>query len=267
MEKYNNEEHLKEEIMGQSRHQFIYGYNGDDRRQFLESMAEDYPVVLDEKSPMAIILTEYGLPKIPLDNEKIDKDRINIISSEFLNFSIVSNILLRAKATNDVDILNVRLRRLIDNLNKYNIKNHSPMSDLDDLIMILMQSKEFYMNYYKEYYGKGKETMSIDDIALPFMPLPLFISQFKSAINNSSYFGVIIDKQDDIALSSTKAINGLVASQINKDISMKIAIEPDKWDSYREVNGQVIQRIDDYGTVELDDSQSQYLKKLKEKRS
>lgn len=99
------------------------------------------------------------------------------------------------------------------------------------------------------------------------MPFDMFIGQFKSAINNGSYFGVIIDNQSDIALSSTKAINGLVAGRINKDISMKIATEPDGWDSYHEVSGQVIQRTDDYGTIELDDSHSKYLKKLKENKA
>ncbi len=268
MEKYKNEENLETEIMGQSRHQFIYGYDGIQRKQFLENMASHYPIVLDEKSPMAVIVPEYGLPKTPVGNKNIDKEKINIISSEFLNFSIASNILLKAKATNDIDVLNERIKDLIDNLNQYSInKNCSPIGDLDDLIRILTQSKNFYLKYYAEYYGKGIETSSLDELALPFMPFDMFVRQFKSAINNGSYFGVIIDNQSDIALSSTKAINGLVAGRINKDISMKIATDPERWNSYHEVGGQVIQRTDDYGTVELDDSQSKHLKKLKENKS
>ncbi|MDE5630281.1 MAG: hypothetical protein K2I70_01645, partial [Bacilli bacterium] len=169
---------------------------------------------------------------------------------------------------NNVDVLNERIKDLIDYLNQNSInRDYSPIKDLDDLIRVLIQSKEFYKNYYIEYYGKGMETSSLDELSLPFMPFDMFIGQFKSAINSDSYLGVIIDKQSDMALSSTRAINGLVASRINKDISMKIATEPDGWSSYHESSGQIIQRTDDYGTVELDDSHSHYLKKLKEKKS
>lgn len=267
MEKYNNEEQLELEIMGQGRHQFIYGYNNEKRKQFIANMVNNYPVVFDENVPIAISVSEIGLPKVPMGSKNIDKDKISVLSSEFLNFSMVSAILLRAKETSDLDVLNNRLRYLINMLNKYSInQNCSPITDVDDLIRILIQSKEFYKKYYVEYYEKGIESASLDELALPFMSTDRFVSQFKDAINNRSYLGIIIDKQDDIALSSTKAINGLVAGRINKDISMKIVTEPDKWDLYYELNGQIIQRVDDYGTVELDDSQSDYLKKLKEKR-
>lgn len=105
--------------------------------------------------------------------------------------------------------------------------------------------------------------MSIDQIPIPFLQLDLFIAQFKRALNNNSYFGIIIDKQQDIAVSSTKAINFLIGGRINKDISMKIAIQPDNWDTYLDPNGQLIEAIHDYGTVELDDSNREYTKKLK----
>lgn len=265
MEKYENEEYLQHQIMDQSRHQFIFGYDGIQRKQFLENMASHYPIVLDKRSPMSIYVTELGLPKIPICDSELSEYKIYSISREFLYFSIASDIILKAKSLNDITMLNEKMKKLIDTLNKYGInnKNYSRMEDIDDLIRLLLQSKEFYKNFYIEYYGSGKDNMEINDIALPFLNFDMFIRNIKSAFNNESYFGVIIDKQSDIALSSTKAINDLVGSRINKDISMKIATEPDKWDSYRNSNGQIIESVHDYGTVELDDSQSQYLKKLK----
>lgn len=265
MVKYENEEYLQHVIMDQSRHQFIHGYDGIQRKQFLENMASHYPIVLDKESPMSIYVTEFGLPKISTCNSDLSKNKIDLISSEFLHFSIASDILLKAKATNDVTMLNERIKKLIETLNKCSInKDYASIIDINDLIRILLQSKEFYKKCYIEYYGSGTETMSINDIALPFLQFDMFIRQLKSAINNESYFGIIIDKQNDIALSSTRAINDLVGGRINKDISMKIATEPDRWDSYRDSNGQIIESIHDYGTVELDDSQFQYLKRLKE---
>lgn len=264
MAEYNHEEYLKREIMEQSRHQFIYGYDGIKRKQFLENMASCYPVVLDKEFPMAIYISEYGLPKISTFNNEVDKNKMDLISSEFLYFSIASDILLKAKVTNDIDMLNERIKKLIEILNKCSInRDYPPIADFDDLIKVLIQSQKFYKEYYMEYYGKGIEMASINDIPLPFIQFDMFIRYLKSSINNDSYFGIIIDKQKDMSISSIKAINSLVGSRINKDISMKIAVEPDKWDSYLDSNGQLIEYVHDYGTVELDDSQSQHLKRLK----
>lgn len=263
MGKYKNEEYLKHTIMDQSRHLFLYGYDGNKRKQFLEDMASTYPIILDRESPMAIYVTEFALPKIPAFNSEFDKYKIDLVSREFLYFSIVSDILLKTMETNDLTNFNDRISNLIVTLNKFLNKDYSPMRNLDDLIKVLIESKEFYKKYYMEYYGKGNENLSINDIALPFMQLDMVIGKLKNALNNNSYFGIILDKQNDIALSSTKAINDLVGSRINKNISMKIATEPDKWTSFVDSNGQLVERIHDYGVVELDDSESQYLKRIK----
>lgn len=264
MEKYKNEEYFKHEIMDQSRHQFIYGYGGIQRKQFLEDMDICYPIVLDKDSPMAIYVTEFGLPNISVFNDEIDKNKIDLISSEFLSFSIVSDILLKSKETNDIMLLNERIKKIIEDLNKYSVNSdYSPITDLDDLIKVLMQSKEFYKKYYIEYYGTGVEMASINDIALPFIQFDMFIRELKEALNNDSYFGIIIDKQSDIALSSVQAINLLVGSRINKDISMKIVSEPNGWPSFISPNGQLVENVHDYGTVELDDSLSKHLRLLK----
>ncbi len=267
MEMYNNEEYLKQQIMESSRHQFIYGYDGKKRKNFLENMADDYPIVLDKNSPIAIYVHEIGFPKLSLNNRKVDQIKINAISREFLNFSIASEIVLKANTISARDVLNERMKNLTEILNKYSLnKDFSKIVDLDDLLSVLLQSKEFYQKYYLEYYQKGIETLSIEDIALPFMELDMFVTLWKKAIKNDSYFGIIMDKQSEIAFSSTQAINSLVGGRINKDISMKIAVEPDKWSYYKDFNGNFIEYVHDYGTLELDDSQKKYLKRMKEKR-
>ena len=264
MEKYENEEYLKNKIMDQSRHQFIYGYDGLQRKQFLENMASCYPIVLDENSPMAIYVNEFGLPKISTANGEVDKNKVAIISSEFLYFSIASDILEKSKKTNEIALLNERIKSLIEILNKHSInKDCSPIADFDDLIRVLIESKEFYKKSYKEYIEKGIETTSIKNVTLPFMQFDMFIRKLKNALNNDSYFGIIIDRQSDIALSSTEAINCLVGGRINKDISIKVAVDPSKWDSYIDSDGQFIEESHDYDVVELDNANSEYLRKLK----
>ena len=39
MDKYKNQEYLKQEIMGENRHQFIYGYSNDKRKNNLSKGA------------------------------------------------------------------------------------------------------------------------------------------------------------------------------------------------------------------------------------
>ena len=266
MERYKNEDYLKQEIMNQSRHLFIYGYNSVQRKQFLKSMSQEYPIILDQTSPMAIYLDEYGLPKIQPSNGELNKNKIDLISSEFLYFSIIENILLKLKENNDLDILNERIKKLIETLNIYSMnRDFSQITDLDDLIRILTQSKEFYKKCYIEYYGNGQETLSINDIPLPFIQFDIFVKQLKEALKNDSYFAIIIDKQRDISITSIYSINSLIGGRINKDVSMKIVTEPDKWDSYRDSNGQLIECVHDYGTIELDDSLSKHLQRIRRK--
>ena len=73
MEKYKNVEYLKERIMGQSRHLFIYGFSSDDRSKFLQNLEENYPFTDDLSSPIALYFNSLGLPQIDNDLEDTKK--------------------------------------------------------------------------------------------------------------------------------------------------------------------------------------------------
>jgi len=261
---YKNEEYLKNVIMRQSRHQFLYGYDNEKRKKFFHKLDSEFPIKIDCNSPMAVYLNEFGLPKISISDGQLDVNETDILSREYLSFAIVHAILLKSKNNIGADLLNSRLEKLLKILNKCCITpGHQKICDLDDLIRIIEQSKEFYNIYYIDYVKNGRENKSINEITLPFLQLEMFISHYKSALNNESYFGIIIDKSQDISFSLTKAVNCLVGSRNNCDISMKVVVEPDKWDCYVDTNGQYIEIVHDYGAIELDDSQAEYVKKLK----
>ena len=130
------------------------------------------------------------------------------------------------------------------------------------MLAVFKESIEFYLESYKNYV-LNIERVQIDSVPIPFMNLEFFVKRFKESINNQSYFGVIINNNKDIALSSVQAINDLVGSRINGDISMKIVTEPDKWKSYRCTRDDFVQSVHDYGTIELDDSLRDNIKSLK----
>ena len=87
------------------------------------------------------------------------------------------------------------------------------------------------------------------------------IKELKEAISNNTYFALLIDNKKDVSLPSIKTINLYVGGRINDTISIKNAIEPDKWKSYLTSNDKYIQSIHDYGDVELDSSLRKVLKK------
>ena len=250
-----NEECLKREIMGQNRHQFIYGYNNGKRKKFLSELSIEFPIMIDCNIPMCIYLREFGLPKI--SNDDVDKNKLISLSREYLSFAIAYEILLKSKSNVDNALLNVRIKNLIKFFCYDNIKNN-----MDGLIDAFLESKEFYMSYYLEYLNNGYLDKSINDIAVPFLDLEWFISQYKKELNNQAYFCILLDKIFDISSSSIMAVNDLIGSRNNGNISMKVVVEPGKWDSYALSNGQYIESIHDYDSIELDDSGKKYIKKL-----
>lgn len=265
MDGYKNEEYLKQQIMSQNRHQFIFGYNNEVRRNFTEELGRKFPIKVDSNDPMGIYIRDFGLPKIEFDCTAFDNSKIGIVSIEYLTFTIVYNLLLKAREDIGDDLLNLRIQKVFAMLNNYSINPGCPdIVNLQDLLNIVEQSKEFYRMYYIDYLTNGFIERTPDELALPFLHLESFVSQYKKALNNDSHFNIIIEKCEDVALSSVKAVNNLVGARINKDISMKIVVEPREWDSYIAFNGQCIEAVHDYGIVELDNSHGEYVKKLKE---
>ena len=249
---YINEEHKRKEIIEQSRHQFIYGLDGDSRTNFLKEIEKDYPVVMDSESPMAVYIEDYGLPTIECNNE-VDNNHLKIVCTEFFSFSVLSSIMKKYKENNN-DSKNDDIIDYFDDLD---------INDLEELIKIFDESKEFYKKYYEEYLRNGASTHNINEIRLPFIELTDCLERLKEAINSTSYFALLIDNKKEISIPSTQVINLYVGSRINNVISMKIATEPNKWNTYLDSNGQYVQSLHDYGDVQLDDSLKKELKREK----
>lgn len=225
-------------------------------------MEEKYPIQLDNNKQSAVYLEVYGLPNLEF-KEELDKYIVYSVSREYLSFLIAYRILFNAKKSINYSELNKRMERLIKIINKsFMNSGFSSISDVDNLLFVLNNSKEFYLSSYKDYV-LNRNQININKVSIPFLDLEFFIRSFKEEMDINSSFSVIINNNQDIALSSVKAINDLVGSRINSDISMKIVTEPDKWKSFVSSCGAFVQSVHDYGTVELDDSLSKYIKTLK----
>lgn len=261
MEKYKNEEYLKERIMGQSRHLFIYGYNNQERSKFLKNLENDYPFTAELSEPIALYFDSFGLPKI--DNELKNKDIyiLHTISREYLSFSIASKILEKTIEFNKNN-LNDKLSCLINLINRNKNKNRDEIVFAADLLKEFKISRNFYYESYINYTNGLIESIPIEDIAIPFLDLNTFVNRYKRCLDMQSYFGLIFDKKHQLSMLSVQAINNFIGARINSDISIKVATEPDDWETYHDANGQYIELIHDYGIVELDNSYKAYTKKL-----
>lgn len=258
---------LSDTIMGQSRHQFLYGYNGKDREKFLKDMAKKYPVELDKSNPIGIYLDCIGLPKIPQTNNDINEITLSTFSREYCLFSIITNLLDTTFNQVEKKDLNERSIVLLNRINHLHIDDELLYAkNLQELNDILNESKNTYAVEYEKYVRSGNFNNFIASIRIKFINFDMFIRYYKQMINTESYIGIIVDHQEPIALKSQQAINGLVGSRINADISMKVACEPDNWDTYYDLNGTLVEYIHDYGTAELDDSNHVYTKRLKKSR-
>lgn len=263
-EKY---EYLKREITGQNRHQFIYGYNTDMRKQFVQEIDTEFPVRMDCDIPISIYVEDIGLPSVDTDTTNLKQDKISIVSSEFLNFSIIHSILLKTMKNLDTESINTRFDHLLNYINRCcRNKDYPNIYNIEELTNIIIESKEFYEEYYYNLLT-CKDSKSIEGLIVPFIDVSVFTSHYKKSLNNDSYLNIIIDKNKDIATYSMQAINSLVGSRINKNTSMKIIVEPSMWGSYYDRDGNIVQSVHDYGIVELDDSHSEYIKKLKYKNN
>lgn len=261
MENYKNENYLQKEIMGQSRHLFIYGDNTDYRSEFLKNIEECYPVVLDSTSPVAIYLNSFGIPKVKTPYKNIEPITIRSMCREYLSFTVALRILERTLNCNDQN-LNNRLSRLFRLINVLRNKEYSEISSVTDLIKEMQASQKFYYEKYTNYMNGQIEEISLHDIALPFLELSTFIKYYKQGTNIDSYIGIIFDKKTELSSHSLEAVNSLISGRINSDISIKVATSPTDWNLYRAANGQFIEAVHDYGIVELDNSYKAYTKKL-----
>lgn len=248
----------KQNIMGESRHQFIYNEDLSEGREFIKSLEEDYPIDINSDRPVAIRLIPNGLA---MAGEYENTTNASLIASEYLSFSIVYNILLKIKDLEEKIDLDKTFEALINSLNRVSVKKDEPIKDFEDLLNVLSDSMMFY---YCNYTNKNTN-ITFDELRMPFIMLDYAIRRIKKAINLNSYFGIIVEDIPGLSLNSVKAVNDLINSRINADLSIKVFATPNSWKTYYDSNGQLIQSPHDYGTVDLDQSYSRHTRELKRK--
>lgn len=252
---------IENQIISDNNHQFIYKFDENERKQFLQDIVNNHPVIMNENRPMAIYLNKIGLPKFYLHQHELDKIKLATFCSEYLNFSIAHEItdsLLKNYDYKNTDDNILKFLEFINEIADHNI-NISTLHELND---ILKKTRDTYYENYCIYKKIGEHSDFINELPIPFLDIQYYLKKIKEIINNNSYFCILINYQDDISLHSIQAINSLVSSRINSDISIKIASDYNAWPTHYSLNGDLIQNVHDYTEINLDNNCSNYVKKL-----
>ena len=253
---------LKDEIMNQSRHLFIYGYENDERTSFLKSLESDFDVVVGLDKPIAIYMKEYYFPKTDISLD-VDKFRIHQVSRERFNIAIVKNIITRIKSNSSL-LEDENILKFLNRISSIT-SDDSSYSNLDDFEKDLISSLEFYSLYYEKLISGSNSLPSISEVKIPFIMPDMVIPKIKKMLVNNSYFGIIIDGSGDFSLETYKLVNGYVTRRINSDLSMKVVTDPEKWITYYDNSGEYAEAVHDYGIIELDSSYSELTKRMMKK--
>ena len=263
-------EYVGDMIMGQSRHQFVYGYKGEERAQFLKALAGRYPVTLAQSSPMGIYICNTGLPEWPKDSEVLDEIAISSFYAQYTDHLIVASIIDTIIEQIGVKDLDKRGLEALSRIGKLFSKEKKPFSSFASLAEALNDSVNVYSQEFAKYldgsnpYASGGEPADFYDelpISISYM-VETLIGYIKSALKNSSYFGIIFDEQNASALGMHQAINGYIGMRINGDLSIKTVCEPGAWKTFYTQSGTLIEACHDYGIVDLDGSHDDYTKTL-----
>lgn len=259
-------EYVRDSIVEYAWHQFLYGYKGMERTEFLQSMVSRYPVKLYNNEAVAIYLDDYSLPIVE-NPKKCDEYQVIAIAREYLNVVLVDAIVDQTIRQVELDKLNEKMKTFIDAVNRVLIgPGFEKIKDISEFSKVLKDVKKFYSEEYVKLLQTGTFQGDITSLRFCFIDLNFFANYYKRALNMKNHFSMIVDCKKTGATISQQAINGVVTRRCTGDISMKIACEPEEWKTFGDLNGTLAEYIHDYNVVTLDDSYDTYIKKVKRNR-
>lgn len=253
----NKREYISNRIMEQAWHKFVYAYNGDDRKLLIKYIIDHNPIELNSNNPFAVKLSSMGLKNIQKSVDNLDKDKLSILSDEYLKLGIASDLL---GTLNRHDYLSkLDSNKIVAIMKSMSVEKISSLEELQDM---LQKSRDEYKSIYEEYVKSGICANPYEKVLIPMILLDEFMHYFKEIIGNNSYCELLIDHEEGISLHSYKAINNLLGNRITGDLTLNIFCEPDDWRTFYDQSSMLIENIHDYTTVEYDESYENSMKKI-----
>lgn len=253
---------IKEQVMTNKWHEFLYGYSTGERTEFLKSMEEDYPIVYKEDAPIGIYLEPYGISHLKEREKRIDREeliRLEITAQEYLKNLIAYHIINRIE--NNSLVMEKIEPEIIEFLNSDSFLREDKVSSVKDYMNELKDTLDICKQTYNSLLLRGEPHPKMYEFPSDFIDIEQFGKNIKRILNNNGQFNIIVDYRNPIVLESANAIMSIVNSRCAGTICMKIATDMEKWPTYTDLNGRFVEHIHDYSIVELDDSYRKTLDK------
>ena len=205
-----NKKFLVDEIMRESRHQFIYGYNGKEREEFLKETVGAYPITVDLSNPIGIYICDKGLPELPQKREKYDEILVASYNRRYLDYLTKCGHSIQQKR-----ILADRSKKFFERVNTLFVSREGEeVTNLVELFGMLKEGKELCYDKYIEYINEENINKSYYEPPIEITMMEHFIEYFKRMINITSYLCIIFDQQYLLSRDTQKKINNYVGIRI-----------------------------------------------------
>lgn len=159
-------EYTKRQIMGNSYHQFLYGYNTVERTNFLKEIAGEYSITLNRDCPQAIYMEDFSLPTLEYSHE-VDKDLLTIVGRDYFNFCVYTQLLeelLKKDYEKELDGREQEFLKYVNNI--YLNPDFPQIESLFSLKETFIKARDFYrQTYVSNITGEPMQT-SYQDLAI-----------------------------------------------------------------------------------------------------
>lgn len=245
-------ENIKNEIISNSRHQIIYGSSSEERIKLLMELSKENPVVKDKNVPIAIYIDDFN-PNIDKVSESADENQVSILCKDYFAYLVAFFLTEELKK---IKIESSNIKNFLQQINNLYLNfNQKEIESLEELSDKLKKAKDFYLEKLIELLANGSIKINFSATSFWYFELERFIRKVKQLLKNDSYIMILLNYEENVMLEMQKVVNNLISSRINKDISIKLASDRKNIKTYYAQNRQLIEAINDFGVIYLDDEQ------------
>jgi hypothetical protein len=260
MEQYDQlDKILSKRIMESTSHQFIYGYDGFKRANFLKLMAEGYPISAANEKIVGLYINDRGLVKKDEDIKNLDPVIINDYTKQYYDFLIASSVVDKIIEETKDSKSDINLDKFVQHFKGAFVKKDKEAATLRNISFLLKNGQISFVQGYYEYMRSG-QLPNLSKNSVISINLTTFISFIRDvlAVDNPLY--LIFDNQQSMSLKSQETINTLIKHPSSSGMVVKVGCEIQSWGTYHTLDDQRIKNNYDYREVNLDDSHQQYLR-------
>ncbi len=247
---------FEQKVINTTRSQFIYGKE-EDRDVRIKELEDKYPIVRNGNKPMIISVDNFSLYSV----EKIkdcSKYFLSHVAKEHFDSCVASEILQRMSNDEELNVTGEEFTDLFTSLESLGMYKDYKISSFDELVKLVKETRDFYKEFHRELVTKDDLSLDIADLKIPVVKLDIVLSNIRATLNNSSYFGIILNKKGEVSVDTARVVNTMMLKRFNGNYSIKVACDKESWPTYVNQDNVGMVKNLDYEAINLDKENFQY---------